>query len=420
MNASELFRWLVGLPGAIGAFVSPGFAWAQFHFQHHYIAQDLPLASVGLTALVDVDRDGRLDFVLGAAQPAPPRLYWFRFVAPDRWEKYVIGTQFLSVVGLAPLDVDGDGWVDFVCSGVWYRNTRKPRQEPFERIVFDPTAGGAHDIVAADIDGDGRQDIVMMGDERTRLKSLRWYKIPSDPRQPWPSHPIGPPVHGAIAPKGIMDVDADGDLDVLRADTWFENRDGKGTQWLAHPNIPFGRKGPYGVCVRTAVADLDGDGKQEIIMVDADISYGKAVILHSPDKGRTWQKQELPQSFPYGSMHTLQVADFNGDGRLDIFVNEQEDLLPKGRRNPRWVIWENLGGGQFAERIILDQRLGGHEAVAGDVDHDGDIDICSKEWIAKPYNANQGRMHLDLLENLWRKPNQRPGADLRLPGPRLR
>lgn len=262
--------------------------------------------------------------------------------------------------------------------------------------------------MAADIDGDGRPDIVMMGDERTRLNSLRWYKIPADPRQPWTAYPIGPPVHGAISSNGIADIDGDGDLDVLRADTWFENQDGKGTQWLAHANIPFGRKGPYGVCVRTAVADLDGDGKQEIIMVDADIADGKAAILRTADKGQTWQKQPLPQSFPYGSMHSLAVADFTGDGRPDIFVNEQEDLLPQGRQNPRWVLWENLGGGQFAERIILDQKLGGHEAVAGDVDADGDIDICSKEWIAKPWNANHGRMHIDFLENLQIKPKTQP------------
>ncbi len=399
--------WWAGMAGAV-AFGGTESAWTQLEFRHRVIADDLPLASVGLTALVDVDRDGRLDFVLGAAQPAPATLYWFRFVGPDRWEKYVVGTHFLSVVGLAALDVDGDGWLDFVCSGVWYRNTGKPRQEQFERIVFDANAAGAHDIVAADIDGDGRLDIVMMGDERTRLKSLRWYKIPADPRQPWQFHVIGPPVHGAIAPNGMMDVDGDGDLDVLRADTWFENKDGRGLQWLPHPNIPFGRKGPYGVCVRTAVADLDGDGKQEIIMVDADITDGKAVILRTPDKGQTWQKQQLPQSFAYGSMHSLAVADFNADGRLDIFVNEQEDLLPQGRQNPRWVIWENLGGGQFAERIVLDQKLGGHEAVAGDVDGDGDIDICSKEWIAKPYNATQGRMHIDFLENLQAKPKPKP------------
>jgi len=374
-----------------------------FRFQHHFIAQEFSGTWIGLSALVDVDRDGRLDFVFGAGQPSPTTLYWFRYVAADRWEKHVVGTNFLSVVGLAVLDVDGDGWVDFVCSGLWYRNPGKPRQEAFERIVFDPNAAGAHDIVAADVDGDGRSDIVMMGDQRTKLHALRWYKIPDDPRRPWPSFLIGPPVHGAIAPNGLIDVDGDGDVDVLRADTWFENQDGKGRQWAAHQNIPFGRSGPYGVCVRTAAADLDGDRKHEVVMVDADIANGKAVILRTTDKGRSWQKQELPQSFPYGSMHSLMLADLNGDGRTDIFINEQEDLLPKGRENPRWIVWENLGGGQFAERIILDQKLGGHEAQAADVDGDGDVDICSKEWSVQPWNGNQGRMHIDFLENLRQK-----------------
>jgi hypothetical protein len=36
----------------------------------------------------------------------------------------------------------------------------------------------------------------------------------------------------------------------------------------------------------------------------------------------------------------------------------------------------------------------------GDVDGDGDIDICSKAWGPRPWNANGGRMHVDFLENL--------------------
>jgi hypothetical protein len=30
-------------------------------------------------------------------------------------------------------------------------------------------------------------------------------------------------------------------------------------------------------------------------------------------------------------------------------VNEEE-LLPAGRENPRWVVWENLSGNRFARR----------------------------------------------------------------------
>jgi hypothetical protein len=375
-------------------------------FQHHFVARELPVdqrgtGDYGLTALVDIDRDGDLDFVLGGRFIKPSRLYWFEFQSPDRWVQHLVGTNYESDVGLAALDVDRDGWPDLVCSGVWYRNPGNPREQAFERIVFAANATGAHDILEADIDGDGRMDIVMMGDERTQINALCWFGIPDDPRRPWERHDIGPPVHGAITPNGVLDIDGDGDLDVMRANTWFENKDGKGREWVEHANIPMGRKGPFGVCVRTAVADLDGDGKKEIVMADADITDCHVVILRDVDgKGGRWSKQELPRSFVYGSLHSLAVADLNGDGRPDIVANEQEELLPAGRENPRWVAWENLGGGEFAERILLDQKLGGHELQVGDVDGDGDMDICSKPWGVQSWNGNGGKMHVDFLENV--------------------
>jgi hypothetical protein len=154
---------------------------------------------------------------------------------------------------------------------------------------------------------------------------------------------------------------------------------------------------------------MDGDGKSEIVMGDADITDCRVVILRNEDgKGGRWSKTGLPRSFTYGSLHALAVADFNGDGRPDIIANEQEELLPPGRENPRWVVWENLGNGKFAERILLDQKLGGHELQVGDVDGDGDIDICSKPWGVRAWNGNGGKMHVDFLENLLRSGNRRP------------
>jgi len=124
---------------------------AELQFRHHFITQELPVSAkgvgdYGLTALVDIDRDGDLDFVLGGRPTAPSQLYWFEFQAPGRWSQHLVGTNSWSDVGLAPLDVDGDGWADLVCSGVWYRNTGRPRDQQFERHTFDENAAGAHDI----------------------------------------------------------------------------------------------------------------------------------------------------------------------------------------------------------------------------------------------------------------------------------
>jgi hypothetical protein len=379
-----------------------------FRFRHHFIERDLPApgraGEYGQTALVDLDHDGKLDFVLGrkGTGTAGP-LLWYRYEAPESWTKHVAGHDTRSDVGLAALDVDGDGWTDLVTSGLWYRNPGRPREQPFERHVFDLKAGGAHDVLAADFNGDGRLDVALLGDERTELDALVWYEIPTDPRQPWTRRHVGPGVHGAITPHGAGDLDGDGDLDLVRADTWFENADARGGAWTAHRNIPFGRRGPYGVCVRAAVVDMTGDDRPEIVMADADIEDSRVVVLANADgRGGRWDVTELPRSFTYGSLHSLAVADFNGDGRADIASNEQEELLPAGRENPRWVIWENQGDGRYVERIVLDERLGGHELQAGDIAGDGDVDLVSKPWGSRSFNGNGGRMHVDFLENLER------------------
>lgn len=386
----------------LGMFATLATAAPPFQFRHHFVdrSADVPQGTIGfaLTALADFDRDGDLDFLVGH-RGGGDLLYWYEYRAPGEWVRHRVGAGHQTDVGAAVMDVDADGWPDVVCSGVWFRNPGAPRTKEFERHVFDATAKGGHDAVVADIDGDGRKDVVLMGDARTALKSLVWYAIPRDPKQPWQRRPIGGPVHGAISPSAIFDIDGDGDLDVVRADTWFENTANKDQDWPAHKNVPVGRTGPYGMCVRAQAADMDGDGTLELVVLDADIVPCGAYILHNRKRGTEWEKQALPQSFAYGSLHSLAVGDFDGDGDLDVVANEQEDMLPPERTNPRWVIWENAGGGKFIEHIILDRALGGHELVIGDVDGDGDLDICSKPWRTKPWNSADGRLHIDFLEN---------------------
>src|SRR5438874_716551 len=94
------------------------------------------------------------------------------------------------------------------------------------------------------------------------------------------------------------------------------------------------------------------------------------------------------------------------------FQTNRRNFLPAGRENPRWIVWENLGGLKFREHVILDANLGGHELQVGDVDRDGDIDICSKPWGPGAWNGNGGKIHVDFLENL-QKPRAVPRKLLR-------
>lgn len=365
-------------------------------FEHHYIDRDLAGSSWGQTAAADLDRDGRPDFITGRSRG---EIVWYQLEAPARWSRHLLGEQSPSDVGGAALDVDGDGWIDFVAGGAWYRNTGRPRSEPFERIVFDKDLNAVHDVMLADVDGDGRQDVLTMSDKN----NLRWYRITADPRQPWQRRDIGPSIHAGI---GAGDLDGDGDVDIARSNLWFENVAGDGTRWTVHENLPFGNpQQPYKLATHCSVVDLDRDGDNDLVMTENEIKGGRIGWLENADgKGGSWKRHELPadDSAIRGAYHSLIVADFDGDGDADVFSCEMEGI--PGDRPPRWFIWENRDGKgrDFAERVVLDAALGGHVAVAADFDGDGDLDIISKLWRPRKDNANGGKNHVDFLENQLR------------------
>lgn len=132
-----------------------------FDFRHHLVDDDLPGSAWGQTALVDLDRDGDLDFITGQ-RGGEVRCYAFERGA---WTMHVIGSESPSDVGGCVLDVDRDGMLDVVVGGVWYEQPAGGLGKPWPRHVFDAALDGVHDIIAADLDGDGREEIVTMSDK---------------------------------------------------------------------------------------------------------------------------------------------------------------------------------------------------------------------------------------------------------------
>jgi hypothetical protein len=370
----------------------------EFRFRQHFIDLDLEGHSYGQTALADLDNDGRLEFIMG--QAGGP-VYWHKCRTPDQWTRHLLGERSPSDVGGAALDVDGDGWVDFVTGGAWYRNSRDP-EKPFERIVFDPELTAVHDIAIGDMDGDGRPDVVTMSD----ANNVRWYRIADDPAAPWARHDIGPGVHAGLS---VGDLDGDGHLDVVRTDVWFRNVRGDGTEW---EEIPIGPNTPPPPdfqpsfafnATKSFVCNMNGDGPNDIVFTDAEIPGGKVWWMENADgAGRSWTRHEVPNGDDVrrGAYHSLYVGDLDGDGDFDILSCEMEAVA--GERSPRWYIWENLDGkgGAWHEHVILDANLGGHEAVVGDITGNGLPDVISKPWSPRKTNAVGGRMYVVFLENV--------------------
>lgn len=369
----------------------------QFKFRHEFVDDHLPGSGWGQTVLVDVDGDGHQDFITGQ-RGGDIRCY--RLNKDKKWTWRVIGKKTPSEVGGVALDVDADGRVDFVAGGAWYRQPNRRGTGVWERFAFDKQQRAVHDVLAADLDGDGRKEVITMSDRN----DLRYYTIRADsPTGPWTMRKIWPSVHAGIA---AGDLDGDGDIDIVRSQIWLENLD-KGTRWEEHKfcGIPWADRkevGFYYLATRSQVADINGDGRMDIILTEAEFSGSRVAWFEAPKdpKKDPWKPHVLPHSNEEkrGPYHSLQVADFDLDGDLDIFSGEMERF---GVVPHRWFIWENRGG-NFTEHVILDKGLGTHETVAGDVDGDGDIDLVGKLWSPVRENGNGGRNHVDYLENLLR------------------
>lgn len=370
----------------------------KFQFKAHIIDTDLPAGNYAQTALADLDNDGRLEYIVGQQYGS---IFYYKFHAADTWTRHLLGKDSPSDVGGCALDVDNDGWMDFVAGGAWYRNSRSADQA-FERVVFDPDLTGVHDVVAADIDSDGRMEIITMSDKN----NTRWYRIPPDPAQQWERHNIGPGVHAGLS---VGDLNGSGHLDIVRTNIWFQNVRGDGTEWAQRhigPNTPpppdFQPYFAYDA-TRSFVCDMNGDGRNDIVFTDAEIPGGKIWWMENVDgKGTTWRRHDIPNGDPRrrGAYHSLYVGDLDGDGDYDIFSCEMEAVGGEG--NPRWYIWENLDGkgGAWQEHIILDANLGGHEAVVGDITGNGLPDIIAKPWRPREANALGGKVFVVFLENV--------------------
>lgn len=330
--------------------------------------------SMGQTSLVDIDKDGDLDWVVGERT----RTWWFEYVKPDKWIRHDVGQGVRTDVGGTAFDIDSDGWIDQFCGTGWYRNTGKPRTESFE--PFDVGTIVCHDDVATDIDGDGKFDVVAISDQKNHRVTV-WYTIPANPRDKWIEHTIGGGIHGGVGPAGVGDLDADGDNDVVRGDVWFENVDGKGLQWIERTGlIPPGGNRPdrYGLAIKVWICDPDKDGDLDIIEAEADTVDARVFWFQNQGKGKSWKCHMISSDHTRQDFHSLAVADFDNDGDLDVFSGGgplSEDKIHK------CFIWENTDGraGQWDVHVILRGKRC-HEAKAADVDGDGDIDICTKPW----------------------------------------
>jgi len=201
-------------------------------------------------------------------------------------------------------------------------------------------------LVVVDIDHDGKQDVVALS---SGSAGLVWFKNPS-----WTKYTITTAAKQLIftAP---YDVDGDGDVDLaLISDFDMNNTNGGGTvSWAEAPSDPTQNQNwalhnidAIPTSHRLRWADLDGDGKKELIdlplfgagssgTAHAGAVQLKAYTIPADPKAGKWTAKVLDDK-RLEVAHGIEIVDWDGDKSEDILTaaNDGVDLFRPSLANP--------------------------------------------------------------------------------------
>ena len=339
----------------------------------------------------DVNGDGKPDIVYGP--------YWFR--GPDFKTKHEIfapvpqnregyANNFFSWI----YDFNGDGWNDVFVVGfpgtpayVYENPKREGLGEHWPKHqVFDWVSNESPQLT--NLIGDEKPELVCTRDGYFGFATVNWDK----PFEPWKFHPISTQItakkfgHGL----GVGDVNGDGRLDVIHSKGWFEqpNQNPETSRWISH-EASF--TNAYGGAEMYAY-DVDGDGDNDIITSQAAHDFGLSWYEQIPAGGEAKFKQHLimgshPAENPYGvlfsELHSVNLADIDGDGLKDIITGKT--FYSHHKQSPLWdagavVYWFRLVRGKDGSVDWLPYKADGEAGIGRqlsvvDVNGDGLPDI---------------------------------------------
>ncbi|MFB6146611.1 MAG: FG-GAP repeat domain-containing protein [Halobacteriaceae archaeon] len=353
----------------------------------------------GALAVADVDGDGHDEFTVGGRRPGGGgflRLY-DRDPAGGTWTRHAVTAAFRPGVGATALDVDGDGRPELVAGGWDVEGLRWVTVDPSDpafgtvrRARGTGTVDNPHDLLSGDVDGDGEAEVLA----REKDGALVVFDVPDDPARPWDATLVASALDGDGT--ALADL-ADGPgREVVTNRGWFERRDG---EWVRRPLVP--ERLDWDDETRVVAADLDGDGDPEVVVTESELAAkARLAVLSRGERGAAWNPTVvLPADLDLRALHSLAVADLDGDGDPEVVTAEMENGKTDGvEARPRWWVLDRAGG-DWERRAVLDANLGTHSASVADVDGDGRPDLVGTVWRANDVNGRDGLNHVDVLRN---------------------
>lgn len=328
-------------------------------------------------AAVDIDGDGKLDLVVGAAwKPAdtltPGTLQWLKNpgVADKEWAMFPIPCDEPTVHRVRAFDIDGDG---------------KPE------IVHVPLQGRGATAKGNFVDG-----------KPVRIMA---YKIPKDPEKPesWKAEVLSEELHVChnfwpvprekdLAP-AILVTAYEGVYKLEKNDKWETRRVGSGNQ-----SNPMSNRGASEVKVTRVSYQVDKNRIDSFIVATIEPWHGNQVVIYTPPDrlgGMLLDRYVIDDHLRWG--HAVWFADLDGDKQDELIIGVRDNPAKGDTFTEKMGvrIYKNTDGkGVKWDRMMLDEGgVAVEDLTVADLDGDGKPDIiaCGRATKNVRIYWNQGK-----------------------------
>lgn len=358
-------------------------------YRHRFVDRQKPYTGIDIHAF-DVDGDGKRDIICGA--------WWYR---NPGWERH-------SVPGIAQIinacDVDHDGKLELIAIKgkpnadgfynalsselVWLKATDPLKDEWEEYSIGTGDGDWPHGNVIAPLLPGGRLALVC-GYHEHKGSPPQIFEVPDDPRKPWPKRVIADIPYGEELQ--AFDLDGDGKLDVVAGPYWLRNLgDGRFEPHRLIGEDVLKSMGLESIS-RTAIADMNGDGRSDILFTVEDVDWNVHKSFFSVVGWLENSGNLLDESFKLHvidrvrSPHSISVADMDGDGKLEVIVGEHDPFKPYRSQCRLYAYKQADPQGISWSRFAIDDRFEHHDGAKAVELEPGKIAIISHGWMEQSY-----------------------------------